>query len=354
MTIQKQGQVVLGEYLQIDFTDTNSTNLKEVEMLRTGEVHTDEWGVINVTQELLETFIRNFEAGVRGAEVAIDYDHKKLRRDASGWLKKLMLSDDKTKLIGLIDWTTEAAQKIKEKAYKYFSASWAPSFLDTKTGKRYENVFLGGGICNDPMIKGMRIIQASEYCYDTNGDNRQTDYKETETMDKNQMIFELSEKHGVDVKKLTEDSEKLKNVTIELSEAKTKLTEQEAKVIELTEKATKLEAAAFDMKYSALVKQAMEAGKITKAEADGSFKKIAETQGIEFAEKNLSERTITVKTDNKGTGEPVKQIDPLDELMELAEARSKKDKISLSEAYGLTCDENPELTKKTKQTEEEK
>jgi len=69
-----------------------------------------------------------------------------------------------TVLKGLVEWTQTAAEKIKEKAFKYFS----PEFRDTWTdehGTKHNNVLFGGGITNRPFLKDLLPINLSELSF---------------------------------------------------------------------------------------------------------------------------------------------------------------------------------------------
>jgi phage I-like protein len=121
-------------------------------------------GVISFTLDRLQRFAANVNAKVRGQDLDIDYDHKALRTDAAGWVQKAETRGDGLWL--LIDWTSEAAQSIKDKAFRYFSPEFQDVWEHPQTGRKIKDVLFGGGITNRPFLKDMIPLNLHELCTD--------------------------------------------------------------------------------------------------------------------------------------------------------------------------------------------
>lgn len=116
-------------------------------------------GKIKFDRARAERMAANVAANVRGQDLDIDYDHKALRGDAAGWVKKAEARDDG--LYIFVEWTKEAYQKLKDKAYRYFS----PEYVDEWThpnGQKFRDVLFGGALTNRPFLKGILPINLSE------------------------------------------------------------------------------------------------------------------------------------------------------------------------------------------------
>ncbi len=105
-------------------------------------------------------FVANEERRVRGISMDVDYDHKAMRMDAAGWVLKAEAREDG--IWYLVDWTDEAAKKIRAKEYRYFSAEFADQWTHAESGTTYQDVLFGGGLTNRPFIKGMVPVNLSE------------------------------------------------------------------------------------------------------------------------------------------------------------------------------------------------
>lgn len=134
------------------------------------------YGEIEFTPERVQQFAANVKANVRGQDLNIDYDHKE--GEAAGWVKDAEARDNGLWL--LVEWTKTAAQKIKEKAYRYFSPEFVDEWTHPSTKQAYKDVLFGGGITNRPFLKGILPINMSEvfaHAADQNNDGGVMDEK---------------------------------------------------------------------------------------------------------------------------------------------------------------------------------
>lgn len=136
-----------------------------VEILREGIYKHDIYGDIEITRARLEEMVKNFEAGVRGVEIAIDVAHDPAR-GAAGWIKRLEVrpsSRDKTKasLWGEVTWTSFGRELVEGGVYRYISAEFG-AWTDPETGNKYDDVLFAATLTNRPFVKGMAPVSLSE------------------------------------------------------------------------------------------------------------------------------------------------------------------------------------------------
>jgi phage I-like protein len=117
-------------------------------------------GTIEITPERVQRFAQNVNTGVRGQDLDIDYDHKDRSGEAAGWVKKAEARSDGLWLA--VEWTKDAAQKIKNKAYRYFSPEFVDEWKHPKDQQTFKDVLFGGGITNRPFLKDILPINMSE------------------------------------------------------------------------------------------------------------------------------------------------------------------------------------------------
>lgn len=108
----------------------------------------------------IQRFVANETQQVRGISMDIDYDHKRRRDDAAGWVLQTEARPDGVWY--LVEWTDEAAGKIRKKEYRYFSAEFADEWTHPETSVTHTDVLFGGGLTNRPFIKGMVPVNLSE------------------------------------------------------------------------------------------------------------------------------------------------------------------------------------------------
>lgn len=133
----------------------------KVQVLRTGKFTHPEYGVFEITQNVLSEMVKNFNERVRGIDISFDYYHNS-DKDAAAWVQKLELSDDASELWATVDWTSTAAKKLADRELRYFSPDFAFKWQDPETGKVFSNVLFGGGLTNRPFVKDMAAIVADE------------------------------------------------------------------------------------------------------------------------------------------------------------------------------------------------
>jgi phage I-like protein len=119
------------------------------------------YGKIDLNYERAQRFAQNVNSGVRGQDLDIDYEHKQHHGEAAGWVKAAV-AHPTDGLMLTVEWTKTAYQKIKEKAYRYFSPEFVDEWTHPQTGQKYKDVLFGGGITNRPFLKGIVPINLAE------------------------------------------------------------------------------------------------------------------------------------------------------------------------------------------------
>jgi len=136
------------------------SNQSWIQALKTGAYSHPVFGTIVIDQSRAQRFVANETLQVRGIQMDIDYDHKRRRDDAAGWVIQTEARADGVWY--LVEWTDEAAGKIRAKEYKYFSAEFADEWTHPEKGTTHTDVLFGGGLTNRPFIKGMVPVNLSE------------------------------------------------------------------------------------------------------------------------------------------------------------------------------------------------
>lgn len=105
----------------------------------------------------------NFDSGVRGHEVVVDYEHgldPAKGHKAAGWYRQLDIRDNG--LWGLVEFSDTAKAEIDAGEWKYFSGEHYDTWTHPQNGSTYDFVLSGGGLTNKPWVKGMLPLNFSE------------------------------------------------------------------------------------------------------------------------------------------------------------------------------------------------
>lgn len=142
--------------------DEVKDGLQKVQLFRCGTFYHPEYGQFTIDQKTLSSIVKNFNLGIRGVDLAIDYAHENWDI-AAGWIKKLELSADGMELYAWVEWTPQGSQKTKDKEYRYLSPEFAFNYEDNETLKKFGPTLLGAGLTNRPCIKSMDpVVNLSE------------------------------------------------------------------------------------------------------------------------------------------------------------------------------------------------
>lgn len=130
-----------------------------VTVTRTGQFRDPRYGAFEITRELLEQMVRNFDAGTYGQKVFIDVAHKP-QDGAAGEVLKLAVEGDR--LRALVKWTEFGREAVQKRGFAYLSAEYHENWKDNEKGDPHGCVLLGAGLVTRPCIKRLDPVLLSE------------------------------------------------------------------------------------------------------------------------------------------------------------------------------------------------
>jgi hypothetical protein len=154
-----------GYYADLRGLQFSEANKSWITAMRVGEYQHPMHGKISFTPDRLKRFADSVKNKVRGIALDIDYDHKAdptKGNEAAGWVEDAKVEGDTLYL--LVDWTKSAVDKIKEKAYRYFSPEFQDEWTDS-SGMVHRDVLFGGGITNRPFLKDLLPVNLNELTF---------------------------------------------------------------------------------------------------------------------------------------------------------------------------------------------
>jgi phage I-like protein len=186
------------------------------------------YGKVEITKEMLQSFAHNFDESVVGVDLMIDYNHE--QRGSAGWVKSVFTSIDGNTLFGEVKWTPKGAQCLSDREFRYYSPEFTMNYVHPHTGVQHGPTMLGGGLVNRPFLKMEAIVTFKE-----NNTNQKEEVKmETVALTEHNAMKSDLEKQITEFK-LSE--EKVKNVVNGQKEEITKLAEELKELKEATKKA---------------------------------------------------------------------------------------------------------------------
>ncbi len=137
-----------------------------------GVWHHPKFGEVPVTPDDIARMFDNFKSAkhpLANVELPVDYEHLSMRPDrkpgdgeAAGWFKDLEIRNAGTELWALVDFTDDAAKKVREKKYRYFSPSFHPNWKCIADGAMLGVTMLGGALTNYPTLPLPALTFSSE------------------------------------------------------------------------------------------------------------------------------------------------------------------------------------------------
>ncbi len=138
----------------IKFAEYQTGSEKWTDLLMAGDYVSMTGDPVSISDSDIDAYAKNFEAGVRGQDIPITFDHPEQGGVAGGWIKKVrtVVRDGKKLLQGLIDWTPVGREKVENKEYRYISSE----LIDGAKQLR------AASLVNFPAIKGMNPVELGE------------------------------------------------------------------------------------------------------------------------------------------------------------------------------------------------
>lgn len=136
-------------------------------------------GTQRITEQDLRTALEYFNAHYQahGKDVVIDYGHATtsamlgVPAKAAGWISEMELRAGGAELWGKVMWTTEAAQSIGAREYRYVSPVFQRGALDRVTGAPVQMVIPSVALTNSPFLTELAALNtAGQEAVATDGD----------------------------------------------------------------------------------------------------------------------------------------------------------------------------------------
>ena len=277
----------------------------------------------------LEQMVENFNKGVLGRKVPVNFDHPRMRgakTEAAGWIASLdikMTDGGGIEVYSGIDWNKIGRAALFNKEYLYTSIGASLNFLDKKDGKTEHGMTLFElSLTNDPADVNLGEIAQ----YSTNArrlkEESEVDIKDTpEYKAVKEQVATLQAAIETQKKEL---SATLKDTQKELLSAKSEL--------EKTQRSSTLD------------KMILE-NRITPAQKEKALTLSAE--GFKGFEASVPEKGIVeaapVKPQSGKNPPDGDKVSAEDKLVEMASKLQKENTISFSEAFSQVLRENKEL-----------
>lgn len=137
------------------------------QVLRTGTFYHPHYGKFTITVADLENMLANFTSKRPKAptEMVVDFEHMSVAdppvvAPAAGWVKGLKVEGEA--LFATVEWTEDAADKIRKKEYRFISPEFSLNYRDKESGKSIGATLVAVALTNRPFLEGMLPVVLSE------------------------------------------------------------------------------------------------------------------------------------------------------------------------------------------------
>jgi len=118
------------------------------------------FGVIDASLQKINGLAESVKKKIRGIDPSINLNHDNNSPDgAAAWVKDSQVRSDGLWLF--VEFVKDAAEKVKEKKFKYFSIEFADEWEDPE-GNKFKDVVVGGALTNRPFMKNLVPINLAE------------------------------------------------------------------------------------------------------------------------------------------------------------------------------------------------
>ena len=314
---------------------------RKVQVLRVGSFQyqdesMDEPVQMEITREVLASMVKNFKAGVKKTDLAMDYGHNS-GAEAAGWFKSLELSTDGNELWAEIDWTRIGAQKLADKEFRYVSADFNWDYEDNESGDKFGPTLNGAGLTNRPFVKNM----APAISLHEGG-------RMAKKLDDTQKPGDKPANGGGEPGEKQSNDEKLKAVQAELDDMKQKYAAAMDEIGNLKKSAMKHASDALATEKKSKFDKMLSEGKVVEAQREpfmsGDLDKFtAAAKDVNLSERGHGEGSRSEGGDD-GSG-PKDYEGAVAEIKKQAQVLLSEKKVkTLSEAYGIVMKKNPKLS----------
>jgi hypothetical protein len=152
----------------IELAEENGKVVSWVQAAKTGRFVSQRYGRFELTEARLAKACENVNKLVAKNLIPVDYNHLSLHveraqdAEAAGWIHQAELRAEGKELWVLVEWTAEAAQKIRDKKFRYTSPVIFPEWPDNENeGKSIGAYLQSMAITNTPFLSGMAPLALS-------------------------------------------------------------------------------------------------------------------------------------------------------------------------------------------------
>lgn len=151
---------LLSDAVKVDTSSKRSI----VTITRTGKFYDPRYGEFELTQQMFDSMIKNFNQNVFGQEINIDIAHKP---EAGAGAVVRRLFTDRGRLRAEVEWYELGINKVTKDGFKYLSAEIHPNYVSNEAGvdgqyPSFGPTLLGAGLVTRPCIKNLDKIELSE------------------------------------------------------------------------------------------------------------------------------------------------------------------------------------------------
>lgn len=238
----------------------------------------------DITEEMLEKMVENFEKDVLKTKPSVYYSHWDSKRAAAGEIKEVYTSYNetlsKTVLYARVEWTPQGKKAIMEKEYKYISAEFAYDFKRpvNKEGsyQSYGPVLTGVALTNEPAVYDIpQIVFSSNFSgnkdflaqFKNLGSNKNIDDSKEGDLKMNELLKLMGVKNEKEAlekfSSLNETVEKLQK-----ADFSSKLKDKDKTINELKKEIETIKEENFSAEKKTFLEGVFKEGKITKEKFD--------------------------------------------------------------------------------------
>lgn len=127
------------------------------------------YGEVDITREMMQRMVRNFDASVFGQDIVVDVSHR-VGDGAAGFIRRLFVEG--SKLRAEIEWTAFGVESVHDRGFRYFSVEFTDNWRDPETEKKHGPVLMGAAITTRPRVKKLDPIDPDQVHLSFDNDDR--------------------------------------------------------------------------------------------------------------------------------------------------------------------------------------
>lgn len=312
---------------------------KMIQLFRAGEFTHGFFGHFSLTTEIFAQMKKNFDAGVAGIDVAVEFGHSH-GGPAAGWIRNVILRDKGRSVWAEVQWTTEGQEKVEDKQFRYTSPDFDRAFVDQDTGEVHGHVLEAVALTNRPFLRNMKpTVQLTEF-------------KEGDSMETSEELKKKIEEANAKLAESKKENEALTSTNVQLTqevkklkpETKTDPPEQNVELEAANKKNAELQAKIDEGEKNTKFNVLLQAGTVVEAQRpaymEDDIAQFAET-GVKTQE-NPKGTGKTKLTDAGGGGKSATPIQ--DSVIKLAAEKRKEDtNLSYDDSVDIVLSEDSKL-----------